>query len=84
MQHLHVTLFEAVRKDKRVDAESKNKGDHIPNGAHCTESLKNEEYIDIRDRPCLAYVLHTSGTTGTPKIVSVPHCCIVPNILHLR
>ncbi|KAM9385290.1 beta-alanine-activating enzyme [Pholidichthys leucotaenia] len=32
----------------------------------------------------LAYVLHTSGTTGAPKSVRVPHRCIVPNILHLR
>lgn len=32
----------------------------------------------------LAYVLHTSGTTGLPKIVRVPHNCILPNILHLR
>ncbi|XP_008280210.1 beta-alanine-activating enzyme [Stegastes partitus] len=32
----------------------------------------------------LAYVLHTSGTTGLPKTVRVPHKCILPNILHLR
>ena len=32
----------------------------------------------------LAYVITTSGTTGTPKIVHVPHRCIVPNIKHLR
>ncbi|XP_055779011.1 beta-alanine-activating enzyme isoform X1 [Salvelinus fontinalis] len=32
----------------------------------------------------LAYILHTSGTTGLPKTVRVPHKCIVPNILHLR
>lgn len=32
----------------------------------------------------LAYVLHTSGSTGLPKIVRVPHKCIVPNVLHLR
>ncbi|XP_074492187.1 LOW QUALITY PROTEIN: beta-alanine-activating enzyme [Sebastes fasciatus] len=32
----------------------------------------------------LAYVLHTSGTTGLPKIVRVPHKCILPNILHLK
>lgn len=32
----------------------------------------------------LAYVLHTSGTTGHPKIVRVPHKCILPNVLHLR
>nr|XP_057930220.1 beta-alanine-activating enzyme isoform X2 [Doryrhamphus excisus] len=35
-------------------------------------------------REGLAYVLHTSGTTGLPKIVRVPHQCILPNILHLR
>ena len=31
----------------------------------------------------LAYVMHTSGTTGRPKLVRVPHCCIVPNIVDL-
>ncbi|KAM4739177.1 beta-alanine-activating enzyme isoform 2-T2 [Anableps anableps] len=40
----------------------------------------------LKDSRCpdLAYVLHTSGTTGPPKTVRVPHRCIVPNILHLR
>lgn len=32
----------------------------------------------------IAYVLNTSGTTGRPKMVQVPHCCIVPNIVDLR
>lgn len=32
----------------------------------------------------LAYVLHTSGTTGFPKTVRVPHQCVLPNVLHLR
>ncbi|KAM7012744.1 beta-alanine-activating enzyme [Tautogolabrus adspersus] len=35
-------------------------------------------------RADLAYVLHTSGTTGVPKTVRVPHRCILPNIQHLR
>ncbi|XP_043076339.1 beta-alanine-activating enzyme isoform X2 [Puntigrus tetrazona] len=39
---------------------------------------------DVQQREPLAYVLHTSGTTGLPKIVKVPHRCIVPNITHLR
>ncbi|XP_069833752.1 beta-alanine-activating enzyme isoform X2 [Dendropsophus ebraccatus] len=83
VQHLHVTLFEAVRNDT-IDSESKNDVNRNSGYGGCMESLQNEECIDVRDRHCLAYVLHTSGTTGTPKIVSVPHCCIVPNILHLR
>ena len=32
----------------------------------------------------IAYVLCTSGTTGVPRLVQVPHCSIVPNILDLR
>lgn len=39
---------------------------------------------DDAGRRELAYVLHTSGTTGFPKTVRVPHRCILPNILHLR
>ncbi|CAJ0942650.1 unnamed protein product, partial [Ranitomeya imitator] len=84
VRHLHVTLFEAVKSDRRVDTGARNEAEHVPGGGGCIERSQNEEYIDIRDRKCLAYVLHTSGTTGIPKIVSVPHCCIVPNILHLR
>ncbi|ELT94770.1 hypothetical protein CAPTEDRAFT_220657 [Capitella teleta] len=30
-----------------------------------------------------AYIVTTSGTTGLPKIVKVPHKCILPNIIHL-
>lgn len=40
--------------------------------------------LDVREKHSLAYILHTSGTTGIPKIVRVPHKCIVPNILHLQ
>ena len=31
-----------------------------------------------------AYILHTSGTVGEPKPITVPHCCIVPNVMDLR
>ncbi|XP_073672674.1 beta-alanine-activating enzyme [Garra rufa] len=47
-------------------------------------SNSNATTKDIQQREPLAYVLHTSGTTGLPKIVKVPHRCIVPNITHLR
>ncbi|XP_005103821.1 beta-alanine-activating enzyme [Aplysia californica] len=33
--------------------------------------------------PHLAYCISTSGTTSSPKVVRVPHSCIVPNIVHL-
>jgi acyl-CoA synthetase len=44
-----------------------------------------------KDEPCLtsdhnqslAYIMQTSGTTGRPKLVKVPHMCIVPNITSL-
>lgn len=32
----------------------------------------------------LAYCITTSGTTGQPKVVKVPHACIVPNITDIR
>ena len=32
----------------------------------------------------IAYVVHTSGSTGSPKVVRVPHSCIIPNIVDLR
>ena len=32
----------------------------------------------------IAYLLHTTGTTGQPKAVQAPHCCVVPNIVDLR
>lgn len=60
--------------------------DHTPHTQQ-TAALKagdtavEEKFLDHWD---LAYVLHTSGTTGLPKIVRVPHKCILPNILHLR
>lgn len=47
-------------------------------GRVATKTLKEDKRGD------LAYVLHTSGTTGRPKIVRVPHKCILPNIVHLR
>ncbi|CAC5424854.1 AASDH [Mytilus coruscus] len=36
------------------------------------------------ERTSLAYCITTSGTTGSPKIVIVPHSCIVPDILNQR
>uniref|UniRef100_A0A087YGD5 Carrier domain-containing protein n=1 Tax=Poecilia formosa TaxID=48698 RepID=A0A087YGD5_POEFO len=59
--------------------------DHVPveRAGGCDPSDKT---VPLKDsgRPDLAYILHTSGTTGPPKTVRVPHRCIVPNILHLR
>ena len=38
----------------------------------------------LLDPTSLAYLLHTTGTTGQPKPVRAPHCCVVPNIVDLR
>ena len=32
----------------------------------------------------IAYLLHTTGTTGQPKPVRAPHCCVAPNVVDLR
>ncbi|XP_029285860.1 beta-alanine-activating enzyme [Cottoperca gobio] len=57
-------------------------GAQIADGAGlCCDPAAGLKEAGHRD---LAYVLHTSGTTGLPKIVRVPHKCILPNILHLR
>ena len=32
----------------------------------------------------LAYCITTSGTTSKPKVVRVPHACIIPNIADFR
>ncbi|XP_067891057.1 beta-alanine-activating enzyme isoform X2 [Heterodontus francisci] len=42
------------------------------------------KYADGQRHGFMAYILQTSGTTGTPKIVRVPHQCIVPNVKHLK
>uniref|UniRef100_A0A8C7MBT9 Aminoadipate-semialdehyde dehydrogenase n=2 Tax=Oncorhynchus kisutch TaxID=8019 RepID=A0A8C7MBT9_ONCKI len=61
---------------------------HIPTAARKEEP--NADLFTLAAVPesasqgALAYILHTSGTTGLPKTVRVPHKCIVPNILHLR
>ncbi|NWR29938.1 ACSF4 enzyme, partial [Tachuris rubrigastra] len=49
-----------------------------------TKVKTSEGSMNVHQKDSLAYVLHTSGTTGIPKIVRVPHKCIVPNIQHLK
>ncbi|XP_072920714.1 beta-alanine-activating enzyme isoform X1 [Hemitrygon akajei] len=44
---------------------------------------RSHEYKYVDCRGFLAYILQTSGTTGAPKIVRVPHQCIIPNIQNL-
>ncbi|XP_064609724.1 LOW QUALITY PROTEIN: beta-alanine-activating enzyme-like [Liolophura sinensis] len=39
--------------------------------------------VRVRAGEITAYCITTSGTTGVPKVVRVPHRCIVPNIVHL-
>ncbi|XP_042145643.1 beta-alanine-activating enzyme-like [Ixodes scapularis] len=45
-----------------------------------TDTKDSERSAD----PEMAYTMWTSGSTGEPKTVQVPHSCIVPNVLHLR
>jgi acyl-CoA synthetase (AMP-forming)/AMP-acid ligase II len=49
-----------------------------------TKNLSTVEETCNEDDWRMAYTVQTSGTTGCPKIVRVPHRCIVPNIQNLQ
>ena len=48
------------------------------------ESCTHDQSLQYSGVFQLAYIIHTSGSTGTAKIVRVPHSCIAPNIVELR
>ncbi|XP_061093383.1 beta-alanine-activating enzyme isoform X2 [Conger conger] len=73
------------RQDEgRSQTERQDEGSSV----RCKKDLQGQQgerpWLSPASLGSLAYVLHTSGTTGLPKTVRVPHHCIVPNILHLR
>lgn len=98
VEHMGLTLFQTSWSHTDVNSQADNvnskyepfkaMGNSQPGNTVCPEQLKVKTsgggYMDVGQKCSLAYVLHTSGTTGTPKIVRVPHKCIVPNIHHLK
>ncbi|XP_019381580.1 PREDICTED: acyl-CoA synthetase family member 4 isoform X2 [Gavialis gangeticus] len=98
IEHIGLTLFQTNWKDDYVNihlvgAKDKNETtkDTSTQETDYTTLLDQFEtetskagYLDIGKQQTLAYILHTSGTTGLPKVVRVPHKCIVPNIHHLQ
>jgi long-subunit acyl-CoA synthetase (AMP-forming) len=48
------------------------------------ERYSQTEIATSTEQKKIAYACQTSGTTGIPKIVQVPHASIVPNITYLR
>ncbi|XP_074010354.1 beta-alanine-activating enzyme isoform X2 [Numenius arquata] len=95
IEHIGVTLFQmslsSADLNSQVDDEGKPfkaTGNSQPGYTVCPDQTEVKTsgggYMDVGQKDSLAYVLHTSGTTGIPKIVRVPHKCIVPNIQHLK
>ncbi|NXH77784.1 ACSF4 enzyme, partial [Hydrobates tethys] len=98
IEHIGLTLFQMSLSNtdsnsQVADVKSKYEpfkamGNSQPGYTICPDQteVKTSEggYTDVGQKCSLAYVLHTSGTTGIPKIVRVPHKCIVPNIQHLK
>ncbi|KAM7157633.1 beta-alanine-activating enzyme isoform 1-T1 [Molossus nigricans] len=78
-KNAEVSLMQNDRKEKYEKEEMAES-----TSSENSSEEKLEEHMDVRLKHCLAYVLHTSGTTGLPKIVRVPHACIIPNIQHFR
>ncbi|KAG0436476.1 hypothetical protein HPB47_017926 [Ixodes persulcatus] len=52
--------------------------------AKCLGTVTDTKASERAADPEMAYTMWTSGSTGDPKTVQVPHSCIVPNVLHLR
>ncbi|XP_058523250.1 beta-alanine-activating enzyme isoform X2 [Ochotona princeps] len=82
VEHDDLVLFSLRGEDVAADlmptdAEEKR-------GRGSSKEDRAAEHLDARQKHCLAYVLHTSGTTGTPRLVRVPHACVLPNIQHFR
>lgn len=78
------TLFEqsALSEDWGVIDKFWNDGFILAKYCKCSTATREqpEQTSDIQ----IAYIMQTSGTTGVPKTVKVPHQCIVPNVNHLR
>ncbi|KAF7475883.1 Hypothetical predicted protein [Marmota monax] len=89
VEHKDLVLFRLHWENADVnlklnDRKEKCAKEKRKNSMMSENSIEEKEHMDVRLKHCLAYVLHTSGTTGTPKIVRVPHACILPNIQHFR
>ncbi|XP_061848549.1 beta-alanine-activating enzyme isoform X2 [Colius striatus] len=98
IEHTGLTLFQMSSSNadlnsqvddvKRKYEPFKAMGNLQPGYSVCPDQTEGKTseggYMNVGQKYSLAYVLHTSGTTGIPKIVRVPHKCIVPNIQHLK
>ncbi|XP_053920664.1 beta-alanine-activating enzyme isoform X2 [Cuculus canorus] len=97
IKHIGLTLFQKNSGNADLNSQVDMKSNYEPFSAMsnsqprytvCTDQTKLKTSkggsMDVGQKYSLAYILHTSGTTGIPKIVRVPHKCIVPNIEHLR
>nr|XP_044986196.1 beta-alanine-activating enzyme [Jaculus jaculus] len=76
-ENVEVNWLLSTRKEKSENGNGKST-------LSSEDRSTDEEHMAVRQKPGLAYVLHTSGTTGMPKVVRVPHACILPNVQHFR
>lgn len=51
---------------------------------YLTKLIDVQENVNSRKWYHFAYAIATSGSTGMPKVVKVPHSCILPNITDLK
>lgn len=51
---------------------------------YLTKLIDVQENVNNRKWYHFAYAITTSGSTGVPKIIKVPHPCILPNITDLK
>ncbi|KFO37382.1 Acyl-CoA synthetase family member 4 [Fukomys damarensis] len=86
VEHNDLVLVRLHWKNVEVNLMLNDEKEDYERENHMSSKNSNEEkeLMDARCKDCLAYVLHTSGTTGIPKIVRVPHVCVLPNVQHFQ
>ena len=74
--------FDTHRSSSFVEDMLQTSNFHGADAATSQDDL-NHNYFPLLHPATIAYWLHTTGTTGQPKLVRVPHCSIVPNVIDL-
>lgn len=78
--HVNYIFTKHVTSNRKIICQLNIHGEPI----YLTKLVNVQENNINRRWYHFAYAIATSGSTGIPKVVKVPHSCILPNITDLR